>query len=205
MSEDDVIDPQAVQLHFLRALPRIQRHARVQFSALDPEAKDDAIAKTIGLAWKAYVGEWVKGRDPDGYISAIAGYAVRQVRADRDVTGQERAKDALSRFAQKKHKFAAQPFPEYDSSSDCNEALDALHDRRESLPDEAAAFRCDFPEFVQALPKKQAAIVLDAAMGDTTTELAERHKVTAPRISQVRNQVRKKWAERCTPPDERER
>lgn len=204
MSEETP-DPTAITVHFLRALPRIERHARIQFSGLDPEARDDATAKAIGLAWKAYVREVEKGRDPDGYISAIAGFAVKQVRADRDVTGQERAKDVLSRFAQKKKRFTTQPFPEHDSSADYNEALDALHDHRESSPDEEAAFRCDFPQFVSELPEKQAAIVLDAAMGDTTTELAEKHKVSLGRVSQVRNEARKKWAELCTPKDERER
>src|SRR4051794_11798743 len=116
MSEptEEIPDPTAIQVHFFRALPRIRLHAQLQFRNLTPEAKDDAIAKAIGLAWKAYAREVEKGRDPDEYISAIAGYAVKQVKSDRDVTGQEKAKDALSKLAQKKKKFAVQPFPEHD-------------------------------------------------------------------------------------------
>jgi hypothetical protein len=201
----DIPDPEATQIHFLRALPRIRLHAQLQFRDLTPEAKDDAIAKAIGLAWKAYARETEKGRDPDDYISASAGFAVKQVKSNRDVTGQEKAKDVLSKYAQKKKRFTVQSFPEHDRSTEENEALDALHDHRESPPDEAAAFRHDFPMFVGELPEKQVAVVLDAALGDTTTELAEKHKVSQPRISQIRTEARKKWAEMGTPPAERER
>jgi DNA-directed RNA polymerase specialized sigma24 family protein len=207
MSEptNELADPTAAQVHFLRALPRIRLHAQLQFRNLTPEAKDDAIAKAIGLAWKAYAREVEKGRDPDTYISAIAGYAVKQVKSDRDVTGQEKAKDVLSKYAQKKKRFTVQVFPEYDCSPDENESLDALHDHRESPPDEAASFRHDFPMLVEQLPEKQAAVVLDAALGDTTTELAEKHKVSLSRVSQIRTEAKKKWAELATPPAERER
>src|SRR4051794_29771768 len=108
-------DPQAIQIHFLKALPRIERHAKVKFSNLKGEARDEAIQQALGLAWKFYCGEVLKGKDPDSYISAIAEFSVRQV---RDVAGMEKAKDVLSKRAQKRKGFTVQPFPEHDTSPD---------------------------------------------------------------------------------------
>src|SRR4051812_29336396 len=106
MSEPiDLSDPKAIEAHFLAALPRIERHARVQFSRMTAEAKDDAIQKVRGLAWKYYQNEVAKEKNPDDYISVIADFAVRHVRDGRDVTGMERARDILSRRAQKHKRF----------------------------------------------------------------------------------------------------
>src|SRR4051794_39703690 len=119
-------DPQAIQIHFLKALPRIERYAKVKFSNLKGEARDEAIQQALGLAWKFYRSEVLKGKDPDSYISAIAEFSVRQVRDGRDVTGMEKARDVLSKRAQKRKGFTVQPFPERDTSPDENEGLDAL-------------------------------------------------------------------------------
>jgi hypothetical protein len=51
------------------------------------------------------------------------------------------------------------------------------------LPDEAAAFHHDFPMMIEQLPEKQAAVVLDAASGGTTTERTEKHGVRMGRVS----------------------
>jgi DNA-directed RNA polymerase specialized sigma24 family protein len=202
---NDIPPPEAIRAHFEQVLPRIQRHAKIQFSYLTPEARDDAIAKALGLAWKYYLAEAEKGKKPDEYISAIATYAVKHVRAGRDVAGVEKAKDVMSKRVQREKGFSVQSIPDHDDPCEESETAEALRNWRETPPDEAAAFHHDFPMFVEELPEKQAAVVLDAAMGDTTTELAEKHQVSSSRVSQIRVEARKKWAELGTPPAERER
>jgi hypothetical protein len=202
----DTSDPKAIEAHFLAALPRIQRHAKIQFSYLKGDAKDDAIAKVVGLAWKYYAAEIAKGKNPDEYISSIAKFAVKHVRAGRDVTGIEPAKDVLSKRAQREKRFTVEAFPEFvEHSHEESEAADALKNWRETPPDEAAAFHHDFPMLLDNLPPKTSAVCEDAAMGDTTTELAEKHKLSMGRISQIRTEARKKWAELAQPIADRER
>lgn len=202
----DLSEPGALQAHFTAAvLPRIQRHAKVQFSYLHGEARDDAIAKAVGLAWKYYAAEIDKGKNPDDYISSIATFAVKHVRAGRDVTGQEKAKDVMSKRAQRSKGFSVQSIPDHDDPKEENEAVEALRTWRETPPDEAAQFNHDFPMLIEELPEKQAAVVLDAAAGSTTTELAQAHNISMGRVSQIRSEARKKWAEMATPPAERSR
>jgi hypothetical protein len=201
--EPDLSDPKAIEAHFLAALPRIEKHAKTKFRGMTPEALDDAIQKVRGLAWKYYLREVERGKNPDDYISVIADFSVRHVKGGRDVTGIERMQDVLSHRGQKQRGYKVQSFPEHDTSPD--ESVEALKNWRETPPDDAAAFHHDFPLFVKALPQKQADVVLDAALGDTTTELSEKHKISQSRVSQIRTQAREKWSELALPPDERER
>ena len=201
----ELSDPQAAQVHFLAALPRIERHARVKLQGLKGEALDEAIQKVRGLAWKYYVGQIAKGKNPDEYISAIADFSVKHVRAGRDVTGVERAQDVLSKRAQRDKGFMVQPIPDTDNSEQENESMESIRHSRETPPPVAAEFHHDFPIFIGEMSAKKAAVVLDAAIGDTTTELAEKYAMSQGRVSQIRTEAREKWSDLAVPPAERER
>jgi hypothetical protein len=201
----DPSDTQAIKIRFLRALPRIKRYARVEFGDMRGEEREEAIQRTLGLAWKFYLAAVEKGQDPGEHISTIAKFSVRQVRAGRDVAGKERAEDVLSPRARKRNGIEVQALPEDKRSADDNESIGGLCRRRESLPEEAAQFHHDFPMLVDELSEKQAAVVLDAVMGDGTNELASKHCLSPARISQIRTLAKDKWTELGTPPADRGR
>ena len=106
-SQDPGTGAGAMHVSFLALLPRIETHARIAFRHLGcPQGRDDAVAETIGLAWREYLRLLERGKDPAAFVSRFADYAARAVRRGRRVCGQEAGQEVLSPRAQARHDFA---------------------------------------------------------------------------------------------------
>ncbi len=66
-------------------------------------------------------------------------------------------------------------------------------DNTQSPPDEQAAFRIDFPAFLESLTDRDRRVAEDMMSGDTTLDLAARHRVSPARISQLRREFKDDW------------
>jgi hypothetical protein len=179
-----------MQRDYEAALPRILRHARVKLRAMrDPGTRDDALQDVVGLGWQHYIRCVEAGKDPNQFISAIADFAVRQVKSFRHLTSQDRPNDVLSPRAQRRRGFAVQSFPDsMDSGRDDNAFIDALADTRQSSPADQAAFRSDTREWLESLGDK-GRIVEEMALGEFTKDLARRFNKSEGRISQIRGEA----------------
>jgi hypothetical protein len=198
--------PEALQVHFLAILPRIEEHAQVRFGFLRcPGRREDAIAEVVALAWKWFLRLIEQGKDIDQFVSVLADYAVRHVRCGRKLCGQERAKDVMSARAQRSKGFSAEPLNGSTRRSmedllgdpHAQEQIDAFEDRlrdntQSPVPDQAA-FRIDHPAWLSQLGPRNRAIAEDMALDLGTFELAERHKISAGRISQLRRELHLDW------------
>jgi hypothetical protein len=193
-------NPRALHAHFLAILPRIETHARIRFRHLRcPGRRDDAIAEVVAVCWKWYLRLVEQGKDIDEYVGTLADFAVRHVRSGRRLCGQERAKDAMSPLAQRRHNFGVEPL----ASPTCRRGalysdprgqgrIDAFEERlrddtRGPVP-EQAAFRIDHPAWVSRLGERDRGIVGDMTLDLGTTELAAKHSVSPARISQLRRE-----------------
>jgi DNA-directed RNA polymerase specialized sigma24 family protein len=197
-------DPEAIKAHFTAALPRIEQVARFRFRHLNPELQEEKVQETVALAWKSYRNLVNRGKNPDDFISTLASFSAKAVKNGRRLTGQNRASDVMGDKAKKKHGYEVKTIPDHDPPDEPSEVLDALQDRK-SRPDSAAAFRIDYPEFLEEFKPRDRAVIVDAANGETTTDLAGFYNVSQGRVSQIRTLAKKAWAERGLPPDERER
>jgi hypothetical protein len=185
---------------FLLILRRIEIHAEISFRSVRcHHQRDDAISETIALCFHWFLRLRARGKKPELFPSILASYAVRAVRSGRRLCGQERAKDALSSVARVRHGFRVEPFPEFDTYEQENEAIDALRDNHRTPPDEQAAFRNDFPAWLSRLTSRKKAIALDMAMGHGTQHLAAAHNVSPARISQLRREFFENWTEFTEP------
>ena len=138
-----------LQSHFLAILPRIEAHGRVCFrNERCASRRAELLAEMIALSWKWYVRLANRGKDPSGFISAIATFAVKAVKSGRRVCGQEKAKDVLSSFTQKRQGFTVGKLPSFSTMMG-NELTEALIANTLTPPDEQAAFRNDFPAWVR--------------------------------------------------------
>jgi hypothetical protein len=134
-----------------------------------------------------------------GFVAALADYAVRHVRSRCKLCGQEKANDARSPLAQRRHDFGVESLA---SPTCCREAiyadphgqvrLDALEERlRDNTvtpPGDQAAFRIDYPAWLVRLGERGGEIARDRALDLGAMELAAGHKVSAGRISQLRRE-----------------
>jgi DNA-directed RNA polymerase specialized sigma24 family protein len=186
--------PEQLRAGFLALLPRIQTHARIHTRHVRcPGRRDDLVAEAVAVAWKWYVRAAGAGKDPADFPAAFASLAASHARSGRRLCGQERAKDALSGRAQRIHGFTIQSLPECDSGVEGNEVIDALTDNTRTPPPEQAAFRIDFPRFLESLGEQKRRVANDLMLGERTQDAARKHDLSQARISQIRTELRLSW------------
>jgi hypothetical protein len=185
---------------FLSILPRIETHATIVFRHVRcPHRQADCIQETVSLAWKWFVRLANKGKDARDFPSALATYAARAVKCGRRVCGQDKSKDALSPLAQQRHSFTVTSLPLHSTLS-ANPFSEALADNTRSTVPEQVAFRCDFPAWLLTLGDRNRRIAEDMMLGHRTTELADMHRITQGRVSQLRREFHANWQRFCGDP-----
>jgi hypothetical protein len=178
---------------FLSILARIEQHGRVYFRHLKcPYRREDAIAEMVALSWLWFLRLAGKGKDATCFASALATFAARAVRAGRKLAGKDRAGDILSPVAQSRCGFTARSLPCHStlSGNPLDEAL--IDNTRSPVPDQVS-FRIDWPCWVATRTERDRRIVTDLMVGERTGDVANRHGLTAGRVSQLRTHFRDDW------------
>ena len=155
---------------------------QLQFRGLAPEAKDEAIANTVGLCWKYNLRLVDQGRHDDEHVfNSMVFWPTRHTRQGRMVQQRKGSKDALE--------YRNRGRVSFDDSFDLN----GFVGERTPVPD-GVAYRIDVQAFLNTLGAKSRTIAHDLAQGMTTKEVARLHGVTPGAISQFRTRF-KKWYE----------
>jgi hypothetical protein len=191
------------QLHaaFLTILPRIQLHGRVYFRHKKPEKRDEAIAEMVALAWKSFVNCARNGKNPLEFPMALARRAAQAVHNGRRLCGQEKIKDVLSPRAQQQHNFTVVSLPE-GSSLNGNVFDEALIDNTQTPVPEQVSFRLDFPAWRLTRSDRDRRVIDDLMRGERTLDVADKHGLTAGRVSQLRRDFQQDWERFCGETDE---
>ncbi len=175
------------QSNFVAMLPEIEQKLRLAFCRLDPEAREDAIEEGIVHALLAYVRLHEQGRAVVATPSSLAWYSSRLVKRGRLAGGRMNRKDPLSRYAQISHGLHIE--------RQLSNWIDTLvEDKRAPVADQVAA-KMDVGAWFATLTKRMKEIATDLAFGCSTSEVAEKHGVSAGRISQLRRMLEQSWAE----------
>jgi hypothetical protein len=183
------------ELHtaFLTILPRIELHGRCFFRHKKADKRDEAIAEMVALAWKSFVNCARNGKDATTFPMALARYAAQAVHNGRRLCGQEKIKDVLSPRAQQQHNFVVVSLPE-GSSLNGNVFDEALIDNTQTPVPEQVSFRLDFPAWRLTRCDRDRRVIDDLMVGERTMDVAERHGLTAARISQLRRDFQEDWS-----------
>jgi hypothetical protein len=178
---------------FEQALPRIELHAQIAFRDVRcSQRRQDCIAEVVALSWSWWIALRRRGKEPPTFVRAIATYATRAVRSGRGICGQERARDVLSRSAQRRAGFRVRSLP--DRSSLAGTLFEeALRDNTQTLPDEQAAFRLDVAAWLQSQADRHRRIILALMAGERTADVSRQHGTTPGRVSQLRRQYCEDW------------
>jgi DNA-directed RNA polymerase specialized sigma24 family protein len=171
---------------FVALLPTVTRAARWRFRHVRcPGRQADLVAETIAVAWNSFLRLAARDRDPAGFPSAFAGLAARAVASGRRLAGQERIRDALSPSRLRRHGTTVLPLPEGDTFDD------ALVENTRTPVWVQAQFRADFAAWFERLSARRRRVVTLLALGYRTAELARLLGVSAPRVSQMRRELRR--------------
>jgi hypothetical protein len=187
------------ELHarFLTILPRIELHGRCFFRHKKSDKRDEAIAEMVALAWRSFVNCARNGKDATTFPMALARFAAQAVHNGRRLCGQERINDVLSPRAQREHDFTVVSLPE-GSSLNGNIFDEALIDNTRTPVDDQVAFRLDFPAWRLTRSDRDRRVIDDLMVGERTMDVADKHGLTAARISQLRRDFHEDWTRFCS-------
>ena len=180
------------QAGFLSILPAIEAHAAIRFRRLPACHREDAVHETIATACLNYKLLVARGQFDVAHAGTLSDYAVKHVRAGRHI-GRRRdgSKDVMSPVCQRRHGVKIVDCDGKPSGAGGWLQI-AVEDRKMSIPD-LAAFRIDFAAWLRTLSRRDRTIIDAMVSGEKTFVVAERFRVTAERVSQLRRGYEREW------------
>jgi hypothetical protein len=149
-----------------------------------------------------------QGKDINDFPMVFVSLVGKAVRSGRRLCGQERSQDVLSPVAQRRHGFVVESLPARTAVSleqlygevAGQRRLDAyeerLRDNTRTPPPKAAAFRIDWPAFLCSLTARDQDLALFLSLGHKATTAAQTFKLSAGRVTQLRQRWCQQWR-RC--------
>ncbi len=178
---------------FERALPRLERHARIYFRSVRcPHKRADYIAEALALSWAWWLRLRRRGKRPECFIRALAAYAARAAGSGRRVCGHERSQEVLSPVAQRRHGFRVGTFPSYSTRSG-TELTEALCENTATPVPEQVCFRLDFPAWLLGYGDRHRRMIQRMMRGERTLALAAQFGLSPARVSQLRRAFKEDW------------
>ena len=176
---------------FLAMLPAIRRSAWISFRSIPQEAREEMIQEVVANAMVAFRRLIELDKADLAYPSALARFAVAQVRSGRRVGGKIGTRDVLSQHAQRKNGVYVDRLDGFNPIA--NQWEEVVVEDKRSTPAEIAACRIDFADWLKLLSKRERKIASILASGELTSVVAKRFGVTAARISQLRLWLKQSW------------
>jgi RNA polymerase sigma factor (sigma-70 family) len=187
------VEPPDWHARFLAMVPTIEAHARLAFRRLDPDSREDCVQEAVANALVAFVRLIDREKTDVAFPTALARFAVAQIRDGRRVGNRRNVREVLSPYAQKRKRFRLERLDRFDQTrGQWTEAV--VEDRRTPVVDQVA-FRCDFPDWLDSLPARDRQIAQELAVGHGTSDVAKRFGVSPGRISQLRREMHQSWSE----------
>jgi hypothetical protein len=180
-----------LQMAFLLILPSIRRYGVIAFRHLRGDEHEDAVEETIANAYVAFARLLQRGRLDRAFPTALARFAVAQIRDGRKVGTPQNRRDVSSRHAQRKGHYVVERLDRFDRQQDeWTEAL--VEDWRTSVPDQVA-FRIDFPVWLSQLSSRKRQVAQLLMIGNSIGEAARHARISSGRVSQLRHELYADW------------
>ena len=183
--------PSRMQQRFVSMLPAIQQQAAHRLRNYPQHEQEELMAEVVVLAFCMFAMLAKRGRIDLAYPTPLAAYGCRQALAGRRAGASLNVNDVTSRHCQQRKQIRVERLDRFDTKrGEWREAV--VEDHRTPVPDQAA-FRCDFPEWLKTLTRRQRQIAETLASGEGTTRTAKRFKLSLGRISQLRRELHDAW------------
>ncbi len=176
---------------FLKMLPAIRQRAGYAFRRLPSELKAELVQAVVASAYMAFLRLVERGKANAAFATPLASYAIRQVRAGRQPGSRLSTVDVLSCSARFGSGNAVESLDTFDDTQGDWRA--ALVEDRCAGPAEIAAARIDLAGWLRLLSRRNRRIAKSLALGESTSGVARRFKLSSARISQLRAELETSW------------
>jgi hypothetical protein len=171
---------------FLQMIPAIERFARIAFRGLQQHDLEEAISEVVCDAFCAFRRLTELGKQDLAFATPLARFGVARFRSGRRIGNRMSSRDVTSDVAQRRQGFVVE-------SQSC--WLEILADKKSTPVPEQVAFRLDFSAWLKVLKRHNRKLAMFLALGNKTSEAAQRFGVSLARVSQVRRQLKISWEE----------
>ena len=176
---------------FLEMFPTLCKAIKRGFRRLRGERREEAIQEALANAYVAFSRLVDLGRMQLAFPSALARFAVAQVRDGRRVGGSLNVRDVSSEYAQQRKHLQVQRLDLFNRhTAQWCEVI--VEDYQTPVPDQVC-FRIDFPDWLSRLSNRDRHVAEALANGDTTGEIANRFAISSGRVSQLRRELHASW------------
>jgi hypothetical protein len=195
-----------LQSRFLALLPRIEHSARFYFRARTCAAgKADSVAETVAMCWHWFCRLAQRGKDASRFVYSLVNLAARTVKAGRRLCALGRGNDVLSFHIQQRHGFkveslftkdGAQHEPVEKSVGNNQDPVsleERLCDNTQTPVPDQAAFRIDWPRFLESLCDRDQRLAAYLSLGNSARKAASAFGLSEGRIAQLRQKWRREW------------
>jgi hypothetical protein len=172
-------------------VPIIERHAKIVFRHLDPEAREEMVQAVVCNCCAAYARLAELNKTDVAYPAVLARFGVAQVKSGRRTGGRLNCRDVMSRYCQRKKNVAVERLDHFDNDEES--WAEVLVEDKRCGPADTAIVRIDFSTWLQLLPRRLRKIATFLGNGETTTAASKRFRISQGRISQIRRELFLAW------------
>jgi RNA polymerase sigma factor (sigma-70 family) len=173
---------------FLKTMPALERCLHFAFRRLPPNQKEELVQSALANACVACERLVSQGRPERVFATALARYAVAQVREGRSVGTVLNVRDVTSEYAQRKKRLIRRSTKSFEELW-----LESIREDHQTPVADQAAFRIDFPEWLVSLPLREKEIAQSLAAGYCTNDVAKKFAISPGRVSQLRRELLHSW------------
>jgi hypothetical protein len=147
-----------------------------------PEARQEAVTNAMALAWTNFCLLVSRGMATDKLLTSTFHFALKQTRAGRmtKVVKHSRFRELFDHERRTGHAIVR------------GLNWELFVDPRDDVPT-IVSFKVDTPAWIDSLPDIQRKRALDLATGASGKDLAKRWNCSAPRVTQIRNELAKSY------------
>ena len=175
---------------FTGMLPSIRRRAEAAFRNQSADQREDSVQEVLANCFVAFRRLVVLGKQELAFATPLAQFAIRQVRCGRRVGSPARRADVMS--PANRH-VVVESLDEFVHSDGLWREI--LVEDRHAGPAETAAARIDVAAWFASLGEKQRRIARALSQGEACTNVARAFGLSLGRVSQVRRELARSWAE----------
>ena len=168
---------------FIDMLPAIKSHAQWAFRKLVIHEREEAVQAAIAYAFMAYSRLVDLQKSELGYATPLAQFGVRQHRAGRLIGCRVNCRDVGSAKCSL-NGCVVEPLDDWK---------EVLCETRHATPAEIAALRIDVSDWLTTLSRRDQRLAMALARGEQTSCVAKMFRITAGRVSQLRQELYDNW------------
>jgi hypothetical protein len=181
---------EGLKQQFVSLLPDIERYSHHVFRRCRRSTREELVAETIARVWLYFVRLSSRGKDPRRVFRSLLRFSVLAVKDGRRVGGHHNVRELCHRARRDGLRICSLEERQDGYRSPLREIL---AETRAFSPADTAAARLDIESWLRSQSARNRSIAKLLAVGERTSAVAAKFRLSCARISQLRDELRRSW------------